>query len=91
MIKYKKPENLNGTELRNELKNAGIDISNDRTSVSVESDGWLYLDIDPINENKAKAIVDSHNGTMIAPEPTIQDKLAALGLTSDDLKAALGL
>ena len=91
MIKFDKPINLNGRELRQELRNANIDISDSSRALTIENDGYLYLDIDPSKEAQAKAIVASHNGTMIAPEPTVQDKLSSVGLSLDDLKQALGL
>lgn len=91
MIKYDKPINLNGKELREELRDSKIDISDSSRAVILEADGYLYLDIDPSKELQAKAVVGSHNGTMIAPEPTVAEKLASVGLSLDDLKEALGL
>lgn len=38
-------------------------------------------------EAQAKAALDAHNGTM--PEPTIVQKLASVGLSLEELKAAL--
>jgi hypothetical protein len=90
MIKFNKPINLNGTELRKELRNAKVDISDDNLSVR-EISGDLYLDIKPADEAKAETVVAAHNGTIVAPEPTIEDKLASVGLSLPDLKAALGL
>jgi len=90
MIKFNKPINLNGTELRQELRNAQVDISDHNLSVK-EISGDLYLDIKPTDEEKAKTVVAGHNGTTVASEPTIEDKLAVVGLSIDDLKTALGL
>jgi hypothetical protein len=90
MIKFNKPINLNGTELRQELRNAKVDISDDNLSVR-EISGNLYLDIKPADEAKAQAVVANHNGTTVAPELTIEDKLASVGLNLTDLKTALGL
>lgn len=91
MIKFDKPENLNGAELRQELNNVGIEISNEPASVQVDNENNLWLDIADTDASKAKAIVDAHDGTTVAPEPTIADKLANAGLNLDDLKVALGL
>jgi predicted nucleic acid-binding protein len=91
MIKFNKPQNLNGAELRQELNNIGVQISNQPTSVEVDNDDNLWLDIASEDEAKAKVIVDNHNGTTVAPEPTIEQKLASVGLSVEDLKAALGL
>ena len=88
MIKFDKPENLNGTELLAELNAAGISITEIPT---IDGDGKLWLNIAKKDETKARAIVDAHNGTTVAPEPTIADKLANAGLNLDDLKVALGL
>jgi hypothetical protein len=91
MIKLNKPTNLNGTELRQQLNAAGVTISNEPSAVKADNEGNLWLDIATKDEAKAKTIVDAHNGTIIAPEPTVADKLANAGLTVEDLRAALGL
>jgi hypothetical protein len=88
MIKFNKPANLNGAELLAELNAAGIVIT-ERPVIDGNGDFWL--EIDPKDEAKAKPIVDAHNGTTVAPEPTIEQKLASVGLNLGDLKAALGL
>jgi hypothetical protein len=91
MIKFNRPTNLNGAELRQELKAAGVKISDEASSVKADTDNNLWLDIANKDEAKAKAVVDSHNGTTVAPEPTVADKLQSVGLNVEDLKAALGL
>lgn len=90
-MKFERPENLNGYELRQELRNAGIEISDNLTSVLVEADGSLILDIKKEDELKAVAIVKNHNGSINAPELTAADKLAAAGLSIEELKELLGL
>jgi hypothetical protein len=88
MIKFDKPENLNGQELLNELNSAGIVITN---SPVLDDDGKLYLDIDEAYTSKATAIVTAHNGTTIAPD-TSGDKaalLSRLGITADEAKLLL--
>jgi len=87
MIKFNKPKNLNGTELLAELKTAGINASNP----TLDDNNVFTLDIDTKDAEKAKTIIDAHNGTITAPEPTIHTKLASVGLSINDLKAALGL
>ena len=90
MIQFTKPINLNGTELRQELNAAGVSISDDFDSVSVNGAGELLLDIKEMDKAKAIAIVAAHNGTIVAPESTIADKLSSVGLSIEELKAALG-
>lgn len=85
MKKFNKPQNLNGTELMAELASAGIDVN----EVFDFADGTIGFET--VDEAKAALIVAAHNGTIIAPEPTVQEKLASVGLNLDDLKAALGL
>jgi hypothetical protein len=86
MIQFTKPENLNGLELVNELKVAGVNASN----LTVDED-ILLIDIDEKDIVKAKKIIEAHNGTTVATEPTIADKLAAAGISLDDLRVALGI
>ena len=85
MIKFNKPVNLNGTELVAEIRAAGVTIND----IPILEDGELWLDIDAKDEAKVAEIVANHNGTIIAPEPTIEDKLASVGLSLAELKAAL--
>jgi len=90
MITFDKPLNLNGAELREQLKAAGVSVSNDIDSVQVE-DNKLLLKIATKDESKAAAVVQAHNGTVIAPELTLDQKLASVGLSVADLRTALGL
>jgi hypothetical protein len=91
MITFTKPTNLNGAELRDELNAAGVIISYESGAVGVDGNNDLWLDINPADKAKAEAVVAAHNGTMVAPDTTIEDKLSSVGLNLDDLKAALGL
>ena len=88
MNKFLQPLNLNGTELLNELNKAGIVITK---SPFIDDEGNFWLDVSDKDIEKAAAIVAAHNGTTVAPEPTIEEKLASVGLSLPDLKAALGL
>ena len=88
MIKFDKPTNLNGAELLNELNVAGILINN---PPYIDGTGDFWLDILPTDETKAAAIVAAHNGTIVAPQLTVAEKLGSVGLSIDDLKVALGL
>jgi hypothetical protein len=82
---FTKPQNLNGTELMQELAEAGLIVE----SIDDLANGTIGFVTD--NEAVAASVVAAHNGTTVAPEPTIEDKLASVGLSLADLKAALGL
>jgi hypothetical protein len=88
MIQFNKPTNLNGTELLEELNAAGVIITQPPFD---DAKGSIWLEIAKADEAKAKPVVAAHDGTTIAPEPTINEKLASVGLSVDDLKVALGL
>ena len=88
MIQFNKPTNLNGTELLEELNAAGVVITQPPFD---DAQGSIWLEIAKADEAKAKAVVAAHDGTTSAPEPTVSEKLASVGLSVDDLKAALGL
>ena len=91
MIAFNKPNALNGEQLRTELRSAGIAISDEISAVSDSADGYIHLDIATKDQTKAAAIVAAHNGNTVAPEQTIENKLAIVGLNLDDLKTALGI
>jgi len=88
MIQFTKPTNLNGAELLRELNAGGVSITQ---SPLIDAEGKFWLDIAEADKAKATPIIAAHNGTTVAPEPTIADKLASVGLSVADLKAALGL
>jgi hypothetical protein len=90
MISFTKPVNLNGTELRAELNAGGVAISDSPDVMVVDGNGNLLLDISESDTAKATPIVAAHNGTTVASEPTVADKLASVGLSIEELKAALG-
>ena len=91
MIKFDKPQNFNGREIRAELNAAGVKIIDSSESVLIDNNGDLWLDIAEVDKAKAIPILAAHNGTIVAPEPTIEQKLASVGLNVEDLKTALGL
>ena len=88
MIKFNKPTNLNGAELIAELKSVGVVVEG---YPEIDGNGDLWLNINAADENIANQIVAVHNGNIIPREPTVQDKLAFVGLSIDDLKQVLGL
>lgn len=88
MIDFIKPVNLNGAELREELRQAKIDISDNPLAISVTGN-ILSLDIKDKDKDVAERVVAIHNGTVTPPVPSIEQKLAFVGLTLDELKAAL--
>jgi len=85
MATFTKPQNLNGAELKQELAEVGIVVE----SIKDNLDGTISFDTD--KSDLAKPVIDAHDGTVIPAEPTIDQKLASVGLSIDDLKAALGI
>ena len=93
MITFNKPENLNGAQLRDELNAGGVKISNDRNAVCVNGEGKLELDIKINDQVKAAEIVAEHIGVDIdttAAKASAQAKLAALGLTEEEVASIIG-
>ena len=83
MAIFPRPTNLNGAELKQEFAAAGVSI----TQLNDLLDGTIRVETD--NEVEAAKIVAAHNGNTVAPEPTIADKLASVGLSLDELKSAI--
>jgi len=90
MIKFDKPAKLNGDQLRKELKEAKINLSDNVSDLFDDGENGLWLDISDKDVSKAQSVIDAH---VVKPsaEPTIAEKLASVGLDLEDLKAALGL
>lgn len=86
MIKFNKPTNLNGKELLSELKAENVEITG---FPFIDEENFLWLNIASKDQQKADIVLAAHNGTIIAPEPTIVEKLASVGLSIEELKAAL--
>jgi hypothetical protein len=91
MIQFTKPTNLNGTELRKELNDAGVTISDALYAVVDDGYGNLLLDIADTDEAKAQAIVAKHNGTTTVPDNSADKAalLAKLGITADEARLLL--
>jgi len=89
MIKFNKPENLNGTELLDELNAVGIKITE---PPSIDGNGDLWLNIAAKDQAKTTPIVAAHNGTIVAPDKSAEKAaiLDRIGLTVDELKTILG-
>lgn len=89
MIQFTKPAQLNGAQLKDELRAVGVAITDDNQAVSTDGERTLWLNIADTDKVKAQEVVAQHIG--IDKEPTLDDKLASVGLSVADLKAALEL
>lgn len=89
MESFSKPATLNGTQLRDELNAAGVAISNDINAVTDTSDGLIHLDIASKDQAKAAEVVATHVGVDKVVELTLDEKLASVGISVDEIKAAL--
>ena len=94
MLSFNKPEKLDGTQLRQELRENGIEISDDPKAVGIEGDGLLYLDIDFSNKDIAERIVASHEvkitTNLVDKSLAKQALLNKLGITEEEAKLLLG-
>jgi hypothetical protein len=87
MIKVTRPINLNGTELLAELNAKGLSITE---PPMLDGNGDLFLDIAQNDLAKAEEVLAVHNGTQVALPATVEQKLASVGLSIEELKAVLG-
>lgn len=72
----------------NKITNSSVFYAETKCDLFIRGDEW-YVSGD-ITAEKAQELLDAHNPTPPA-EPTVSEKLASVGLSIDDLKAALGL
>jgi hypothetical protein len=75
---FNTPAAINGEQLKNELQAEDVYIREDKLVIISEL---------PINE--VEQIIALHNPIPL-PEPTVAEKLASVGLSIEELKAALG-
>jgi hypothetical protein len=88
MIKVTRPAKLNGAELMSELNAKGVAITQPPL---LDGNGDLFLEIKEKDLTIAEEVLAKHNGTQIAPAPTVAQKLQSVGLSIDELKSAMGL
>ena len=81
MATFTKPQSLNGKQLKDELKAAGVNVE----MIIDNADNTISLDVASNKETQVAEIIKNHVGVDYVA--TAADKLAALGLTADDLKA----
>lgn len=91
MIKFDKPDSLNGTQLVEELKKVGINVNTDK-SPKIDGNGDFWLDITDKDKTKAEKIVAAHVGIDQSEAKAAQKQaiLDRIGLTADELKTILG-
>ena len=84
MIKINTPEKFNGDQFGKELQENEIDFIG---FISVENDK-ITIDTDSTNENKIIKVLENHKPiTFIDHKASAFAKLAALGLTEDEIAA----
>jgi hypothetical protein len=84
------PKQFNGTTFRKELAVLGVVLPDTKSAISI-SDSKLFIEVD---DNELPLVIEAlknHNGSDVVIELTTTEKLASVGLSIDDLKAALGL
>jgi len=86
MLKFDKPQNLNGFELLAELKSEGVKVIE---PLVIDGNGDFWINVSQSDAEKTATIVAAHNGTIVASEISIADRLANVGLSIEELKAAL--
>lgn len=82
-MEFTKPNSLNGAQLKAELKAQGINVE----VIDDLGNGKIEFAIGVSEKTKAESIVAAHVG--VDTVPTIAEKLASVGLSIADLKAAL--
>ena len=85
---FNKPAKLNGATLTNELAAVGIVIN----EVVLNGSGKLVLDIADNDKIKAEQVIANHKGEdtidpKVAAKASALAKLAALGLSADEIAA----
>jgi len=82
-MEFNTPQSLNGAQLKDELKAQGIIVE----KIDNNATGQISFVVDKAKEGLAASVVAAHVG--VDSVQTIADKLASVGLSIDELKAAL--
>jgi hypothetical protein len=93
MAIFSKPDNLNGAQLRKELKAVGVTFTDEFETILINAENELVLEIKKTDEQKAKQIIENHNGIdidLVKVKESAQAKFAALGLTEEEVASILG-
>ena len=90
-MKFTKPEELNGSQLRKELRAAKISISDEGDSIILDGNGDLILNITEKDFAKAEEIVNAHVGIDETAEIAAKRNaiLERLGITADEVALLL--
>lgn len=70
MIKFNRPQSLDGALLIEELNAAGVVVNADSSKIIapfIDGEGNLYLDILEKDETKAKEVISKHIGVILTP------------------------
>lgn len=86
-MKVEIPKNLNGFQLLDELKSAGIVVADDM--VFIGGDQLLTINVDEKDEAKTAEIVANHVGIERDLKAEKQAVLDKLGLTAEEIAALL--
>lgn len=92
MIKIEIADTFHGKQLIQEMKDAGVVVYENLTGISAvvkESNGEVFIPTSEEFAELAQQVANSH--VPVFKEDTVVDKLAAAGLTVEELKQALGL
>lgn len=92
MIKITINDGFNGKQLIKEMSDAGVVLYENLTGVSaieMQANGEVFVPTTEQYTELAQQVANSH--VPVFQEDTVLDKLAAAGLTIDELKSALGL
>jgi len=92
MIKINISEEFNGKQLIQEMKDAGVVVYENLPGISAfvkEGNGDVFAPTTEEYSSLAQQIADSH--VPVFQQDTVLDKLAAAGLSIEELKEALGL
>jgi len=89
MIKFDKPQTLNGEQLLSELNNAKIKITD---FPFIDGNGDLWLNVQEKDASKTQTILNSHIAidSNIAKAAEKQALLDKLGITADEAQLLLG-
>lgn len=90
-LTFAAPQQVNGARLRDELRSAGLHVSDEFDAIQVDADTVGVKGLAETDRATAAQVIAAHEGLPSAPVPTSDGRLAALEVRAAALETAMNV